>query len=164
MNFENINSKLPRAGLAGAGILLAGLVHPPLAHAGLGDFFGIATAVSAVSDVAWKIYAVKTFASMGPLILLIIAILSTIVAAWAMVRIGDSFSQTLRTTLRDGVVTRAEWGIILLQAGYTIPAIILLGLLTFGLKNMVHDSWEAMRNFVPPPIEQVPIVAKVRKT
>ncbi len=165
MSCANINKKPRRSfGFAWAVGLVSWLVAPTVVHAGLGDFFGIAGAVTAVSDVTWKIYAVKTIAAMGPLILLVIAIIGTIVAAWAIVHIGNSFSETLRTTMRDEKVTKAEWGIILIQASYTVPVIILLGFLTLNLGSMVYHSWHTMQNFSPPPVEQAPVITKLRKT
>lgn len=53
MSFANTNKAL------GAGaLLLVGAIVPGIAHAGLGDFFGVAGAVTAITDVTWKIYLV----------------------------------------------------------------------------------------------------------
>lgn len=145
-------------------LLLAGAVLPGVAHAGLGDFFGVAGAVTAISDVTWKIYLVKTVAAMGPLILLITAMIATIAASWAAVHIGNSFADTLRATLRDGVVTKTEWGLIALQAAYTIPLVTLLCSLAMSLSGMVSQSWQTMQNYAPPPADETPIVSKLKKS
>lgn len=160
MSFANTNKAL------GAGaLLLAGAIVPCIAHAGLGDFFGVAGAVTAITDVTWKIYLVKTVAAMGPLILLITAMIATIAASWAAVHIGNSFADTLRTALRDGVITKTEWGVIALQAAYTIPLVILLSSLAMSLSGMVSQSWQTMKNFTPPPpVEEPPIVTKLKRT
>jgi len=62
------------------GLLIAvGVVaFPVVANASLADFFGIGAVAKSIGDTTWKIYGIKTLAAMGPLLLMITAVIGAI--------------------------------------------------------------------------------------
>lgn len=141
-------------------ILVTGLIVavPSIVQAGILDVFGIGTVAKSISDTTWKIYLIKTLASMGPLVLLLASIAGIIVIAWAVIRLGDGFSETIRSVLRDGEVKTSEKWIIAFQTAYTVPAIG--GLVIAGgiLGAILFKGTIEIMTYTPPAVADIQAV------
>lgn len=132
--------------------LMAGaiLLIPVLANAGIADFFGVGAVAKSISDTTWKIYAIKTFASMGPLMLLLVSIIGAIAIAVALVKISESYTETVRQVLRDEKVCNTEKVILGTQGLFSLTGVMLLGLVGWCLLAIIQTGTREILNYTPP--------------
>ena len=104
-----------------------GLAIPTMLYA---DWFGIGTAVAAGAEASWKIYLVKTVASIMPLIILLASIIGTVVCAYMAGTLALKFGDVARDILRDNKVADRELWVMGGLGVLGLPVII--GLLSFG--------------------------------
>jgi len=143
---KNINAK----GL----IFLSIIAIPAIASAGFADFFGIGAVAKSISDATWKIYAVKTAATVMPIIFLITAIAGTMVAACAIVKVGDAFVDTARNVLKDDKVGNTEKAILIVQTLYTLLAVVMFAAMGVMLALVVYNGCKDIFTYTPPAIEE----------
>ena len=130
-----------------AGILLL----PILANAGIADFFGIGAVAKSISDTTWKIYAIKTFASMGPLLLLIVAIIGAIAVAISITKITSNYADTVREVLRDGQISTSEKVILGTQGFFSTVAVCLLAFVGY-LAAVIYTGSNEILHYTPPVV------------
>ncbi|MDA8161642.1 MAG: hypothetical protein M0022_01870 [Desulfobacteraceae bacterium] len=138
-------------------------LSPTLANAGIADFFGIGAVAKSISDTTWKIYAIKTFASMGPLILLIVAIIGAIAIAIALVKISESYAGTVREVLRDEKVSNTEKVILGTQGLFSFIAVCILGFVGCYLIAIIHTGAREILHYTPPAVTDAPATKDVKK-
>ncbi len=139
------------------------LFNPVFAHAGIADFFGIGAVAKSISDTTWKIYAIKTVASMGPLILLIVAIIGAIAIAIALVKISESYAGTVREVLRDEKVSTTEKVILGTQGLFSFIAVCILGFVGCYLIAIIHTGAREILHYTPPAVTDVPAAKDIKK-
>lgn len=143
---KNINAKVL--------LFLSVIAIPAIANAGFADFFGIGAVAKSISDATWKIYLVKTAATVMPIIFLITAIIGTMVAAYAIVKVGDSFVDTARNVLKDDKVGNTEKGILIVQTLYTLLAVAMFAVMGAMLSFVVYKGCKDIFSYTPPAIEE----------
>jgi len=139
------------------------LVAPIAAHAGIADFFGIGTVAKSISDATWKIYGIKTLAAMGPLILLITAVISAIFVANSVANITKSFAATAREVLIDGKVIGTERKILVVQSILSGLAVLLLMFVGFYLALLIKAGTNEMLHYSVPAEANSPVASDIKK-
>lgn len=130
--------------------VIALLFLPIVANASIADFFGIGAAVKSVGDAAWKIYAIKTAATMGPTFILIFAIIASIFVVNSGTKIIKSFAETGREVLADGKVEGGESCVLYVQTGLSALAIVMLIFVGYYLALLIKAGTNEMIHYVPP--------------
>ena len=144
------------------GLLIAvGVVaFPVVANASLADFFGIGAVAKSIGDTTWKIYGIKTLAAMGPLLLMITAVIGAIFIANSVANITKSFAETGREVLVDGKVIGTEKWILIVQSVLSGLAIALLLFVGYYLALLIKAGTNEMLHYTPPAVTETQPIAK----
>lgn len=139
------------------------ILVPVLANAGIADFFGVGAVAKSIGDTTWKIYGIKTIAAMGPLMLLVVSIIGAIAIAVALVKISESYTETVRQVLRDEKVSNTEKVILGTQGVFSLSGVIVLGLVGWCLVAIIQTGTKEILNYTPPAAVDAQLGKDIKK-